>query len=66
MSDEKHSSILSLTLNFRQLVRVYGFGKSSKYRKGGDVLLICPSALIDEIDAHLHPIWQTRIGQWFL
>lgn len=21
--------------------------------------------LIDEIDAHLHPSWQTRIGQWF-
>jgi len=21
--------------------------------------------LIDEIDAHLHPTWQTRIGQWF-
>jgi hypothetical protein len=21
--------------------------------------------LIDEIDAHLHPTWQTRIGKWF-
>lgn len=21
--------------------------------------------LIDEIDAHLHPTWQTRIGEWF-
>lgn len=21
--------------------------------------------LIDEVDAHLHPTWQTRIGQWF-
>jgi len=21
--------------------------------------------LIDEIDAHLHPSWQTKIGQWF-
>ena len=22
--------------------------------------------LVDEIDAHLHPTWQTRIGNWFL
>lgn len=21
--------------------------------------------IIDEIDAHLHPTWQTKIGQWF-
>ncbi len=21
--------------------------------------------LIDEVDSHLHPSWQTRIGQWF-
>ncbi len=60
-------SVLSLTFELiRQLGRVYGdiavaasllLDKQIKYP--GVVL-------IDEIDAHLHPTWQTRIGQWFV
>ncbi len=66
MSDG-YRSILSLTFELhRQLVRVYDeksvFGKILK----GNMVIDLPGVvLIDEIDAHLHPTWQTRIGQWF-
>lgn len=31
----------------------------------GDVIDLPGVVLIDEVDAHLHPTWQTRIGNWF-
>lgn len=34
-------------------------------RKGEMIIDLPGVVLIDEIDAHLHPTWQTRIGQWF-
>lgn len=56
-------SIMSLTMDLlRYLVDVYGpenVFNSDKIELPGVVL-------VDEIDAHLHPTWQTRIGQWFL
>lgn len=56
-------SILSLTMELlRQLIDVYGHEavfESKEYINLPGVVLI------DEIDAHLHPTWQTRIGQWF-
>jgi hypothetical protein len=66
MSDG-YRSILSLTFELiRQLVRVYGAEPVFKNIAQG-IMTIDPSGvvLIDEIDAHLHPTWQTRIGQWF-
>lgn len=63
-----YRSMLSLTFELiRQLVRTYGassvFNKISK----GQMFVDLPGVvLVDEIDAHLHPTWQTRIGQWFL
>jgi hypothetical protein len=66
MSDG-YRSILSLTFELiRQLVKIYGaeavFASISK-----EIMVIdLPGiVLIDEIDVHLHPTWQTRIGQWF-
>lgn len=32
---------------------------------GNDFVPVPGVVLIDEIDAHLHPIWQARIGHWF-
>ena len=32
---------------------------------GKHIISLPGVVLIDEIDAHLHPTWQTRIGQWF-
>lgn len=67
MSDG-YRSILSLTFEMiRQLVRVYGDDKVfSKVRKGEMEIDLPGVVLIDEVDAHLHPTWQTRIGDWFI
>lgn len=66
MSDG-YRSILSLTFELiRQLVRVYGGARVFYKIKDGELQIDLPGVvLIDEIDAHLHPAWQTRIGQWF-
>jgi len=67
MSDG-YRSILSLTLELlRQMFEVYGpdymlahvDGETATVRVSGVVA-------IDEVDAHLHPTWQARIGDWFL
>lgn len=60
-------SILSLTLELiRLMLEQYDveevFGSFSSSRQ----ITIPGVVIIDEIDAHLHPSWQTRIGQWFL
>jgi predicted ATP-binding protein involved in virulence len=50
----------------RQLVRVYGPEKVFADIHKGDMKIDLPGVvLIDEIDAHLHPTWQRRVGQWF-
>jgi len=60
-----YRSILSMTFELiRQLAKTYGAGKlfapddATTVRVPGVVL-------IDEIDVHLHPTWQRRVGQWF-
>ncbi len=67
MSDG-YRSILSLTFELiRQLVRVYGSKVVFKNVENGKMFIDLPGVvLVDEIDAHLHPTWQTRIGNWFL
>lgn len=67
MSDG-YRSILSMTFELiRQLVRVYGSEQIFKNIEKGEMFIDLPGVvLVDEIDAHLHPTWQTRIGQWFL
>lgn len=63
-----YRSILSLTFELiRQLVRVYGAKLVFKNIHKSQPYIDVPGVvLIDEIDAHLHPSWQTRIGQWFI
>ncbi len=59
-----YRSILSMTFELiRQLALAYGsdriFDEDAKH-------VIAPGVvLIDEVDAHLHPTWQRRIGLWF-
>lgn len=67
MSDG-YRSVLSMTFELiRQLVRVYGSELVFKNIEKGKMFIDLPGVvLVDEIDAHLHPTWQTRIGQWFL
>jgi hypothetical protein len=67
MSDG-YRSILSLTFELlRQLIRVYGHGEVFQHVRKDKMFIDLPGVvLIDEVDVHLHPTWQTRIGQWFL
>lgn len=60
-------SILSMTFELiRQLVRCYGQDRVLRHLKADKPFIDLPGVvLIDEIDAHLHPTWQTRIGKWF-
>ena len=37
----------------------------NSYSLQSGIIDVAGVVLIDEIDAHLHPTWQTRIGQWF-
>lgn len=67
MSDG-YRSILSMTFELiRQMVLTYGIDDVFKNIKQNKMKIDLPGVvLIDEIDTHLHPTWQTRIGQWFI
>lgn len=62
-----YRSILSLCFELiRQLIRVYGYELVFSNINNGELNINMPGiVLIDEIDAHLHPTWQVKIGQWF-
>lgn len=59
-----YRSVLSLTFELiRQLALSYGL---DAVFTGDPPRIDLPGVvLIDEIDAHLHPTWQLRIGTWF-
>ncbi len=60
-----YRSILSLTLELiRQMERVFSLAQI--FDPEDPTKIIAPGVvLIDEVDAHLHPTWQRRIGFWF-
>ncbi|MCP3143041.1 AAA family ATPase [Pyxidicoccus xibeiensis] len=60
-----YRSILSMTFELiRQLVKTYGVAKV--FSPGAPTTVRVPGVvLIDEIDVHLHPTWQRRVGHWF-
>lgn len=60
-------SVLSMTFEIiRQLIEAFEIVMFEKYIvKKSLILDIQGVILIDEIDAHLHPTWQTKIGNWF-
>jgi len=58
-----YQSVLALTLELiRQMLKVY---KVEQVFNGTTQIELPGVVMIDEVDAHLHPTWQTRIGQWF-
>lgn len=63
-----YRSILSMTFELiRQLVGHFGPSEVFKRIMEGKMEIDLPGVvLIDEIDVHLHPNWQLRIGEWFL
>ncbi|ATB28393.1 hypothetical protein MEBOL_001840 [Melittangium boletus DSM 14713] len=60
-----YRSILSMTFELiRQLAKTYG--PQRLFAPNDPTKVIVPGVvLIDEIDAHLHPTWQRRVGLWF-
>lgn len=67
MSDG-YRSVLSLTFELlRQMCLAFGDDIMLNDLKITPGTVSLPGVVaIDEIDAHLHPTWQTRIGDWFL
>jgi len=63
-----YRSVLSLTFELiRQMVACYGTHKVFRRgRKKNSGITVSPPGvvMIDEIDVHLHPTWQRRIGGW--
>ena len=62
-----YRSVISLTLELiRQMTVVFKTDDLFEQNEKGEIYINKSGVvLIDEIDAHLHPTWQTRIGQWF-
>ncbi len=63
-----YRSILSLTFELlRQMFVVFGTERTLGAMDSKNGLIDLPGVVaIDEIDAHLHPTWQARIGEWFV
>jgi predicted ATPase len=63
-----YRSVLALTLELiHQLVLSFGPEMVFQNFEGENFFIDLPGVvLIDEIDVHLHPSWQLRIGEWFL
>lgn len=62
-----YRSVLSLLFELvKQLVRNFGAEQVFKHFKEDNFVIDLEGiVLIDEIDEHLHPTWQTKIGNWF-
>jgi hypothetical protein len=60
-----YRSVLSMTFELiRQLTRTYKLEEI--FDPQDPTQIIAPGVvLIDEVDAHLHPTWQRKIGLWF-
>jgi energy-coupling factor transporter ATP-binding protein EcfA2 len=60
-----YRSILSLTFELiRQMTQVYEL--KDLFDPKDPTKIIAPGVVqIDEVDAHLHPTWQAKIGEWF-
>ncbi|MEZ4773326.1 MAG: AAA family ATPase [Bacteroidia bacterium] len=68
---EGYRSVLSLMLELiRQMTIFFPEKKTEdffeKTSDGNLVISLEGVVLIDEVDAHLHPTWQTRIGYWLI
>ncbi len=65
MSDGYRAALALLTDILRHLISAYGVDElTSKDEDGRLVVNRSGVVLIDEIDAHLHPEWQRKIGFW--
>jgi len=61
-----YRSILALVLELlRQLFRFHNNDITKIFSTDKTKIITKGVVLIDEIDAHLHPTWQAKIGEWF-
>jgi hypothetical protein len=66
MSDGYRSMLALMFDMLRWMVEICGADDVfAAVRTGNNFIPVEGVILIDEIDAHLHPTWQTRIGSWF-
>lgn len=65
---EGYQSVLSIVLETLRLMAARAADGASIFAAQGDERVVDVEGviLIDEVDAHLHPDWQTRIGRWFV
>lgn len=59
-----YRSILSLTFELIRQIAAE-FGPENVFSDDGVTVVPSGVVIIDEIDAHLHPTWQQKIGRWF-
>ncbi len=59
-----YRSILSLTFELIRQIAAE-FGPEHVFSDDGGTVVPSGVVVIDEIDAHLHPTWQQKIGRWF-
>ena len=62
-----YRSVLSMIFELiRQMIVVHGPQRVFSPSETGKPIIDIPGVVfIDEVDTHLHPTWQTRIGKWF-
>lgn len=61
-----YRSILSLVLELLRQICIYSYNDIAEIFSPDKTKIITKGVvLIDEIDAHLHPTWQAKIGKWF-
>ena len=59
-------SVLNMTFEIiRQMILNFGVNDVFEESAEGIRISVEGVVMIDEVDAHLHPTWQTRIGNWF-
>ncbi|XXT22465.1 AAA family ATPase [Sorangium sp. So ce429] len=58
-----YRSVLSLTFELLRRLAAY-WGQDRVFDEQATTVVASGIVLIDEVDAHLHPSWQRRIGPW--
>ena len=63
-----YRSMLSMTFELlRQLNYCYGSRRlTARLMENATAIDLPGVVMIDEVDAHLHPTWQRRVGPWFI
>jgi len=64
MSDGYRAALALLVDILRNMIAIYGSENLCEDAKGKLIVKRSGVVLIDEIDAHMHPEWQRRIGFW--